>query len=157
MTRIYSHSLKIHHNYLYIISLIRQDTVLTNKCLKYHYIVNITCVDEIVQVGSVPFSKYVIDFVKLLFLCKGLPFLFGVHIQSKPYALVIEFHGLDGNCVTVGHAAKNLSLDVMEWAFILEKQCGALDHIHKKGGTFIVILNTIILFCTTAQALENQS
>ena len=47
--------------------------------------------------------------------------------------MVTEFHGLDGNCVTVGHAAKNLSLDVMEWAFILEKCCGALDHIRQKG------------------------
>ena len=68
------------------------------------------------------------DFVTSYLL--RLPFLFGVQIQSRPYALVTEFHGLDGQCVTVGHAAKSLSLDVMEWSFILEKCAAALAYIH---------------------------
>lgn len=64
--------------------------------------------------------------------------------------MVTEFHGLDGNCVTVGHAAKNLSLDVMEWAFILEKCCSALDHIHQKGYIHCDIKhNNIILHNST--------
>ncbi|CAB3979006.1 serine threonine- kinase [Paramuricea clavata] len=51
----------------------------------------------------------------------GLPFLFGVNVQSKPYILVTEFYGIGGQCVTIGHAAKKLSLEAKEWAFILEK------------------------------------
>ena len=39
--------------------------------------------------------------------------LFGVHIQSIPYALVTKFHELDEHCVRVGHAAKNLSFGVI--------------------------------------------
>ena len=44
-----------------------------------------------------------------------------------------EFHGIDGQCVTIGHAAKNLSLNILEWAAILERCANALAHIHGKG------------------------
>ena len=69
----------------------------------------------------------------MLFLWYGLPFLFGVNVQSKPYILVTEFYGIGGKCVTICHVAKKLSLEVKDWAFILEKSASSLAHIHEKG------------------------
>ena len=47
--------------------------------------------------------------------------------------LITEFHGIGGQCITVGHVAKTLSLENMEWAVVLQKCAAALAHIHDKG------------------------
>jgi serine/threonine-protein kinase len=84
----------------------------------------------------------------------GLPFLFGVNVQSKPYILVTEFYGIGGQCVTIGHAAKKLSLEAKEWAFILEKCAGALAHIHEKGLIHCDIKHNNIILKNSADVRE---
>ena len=86
----------------------------------------------------------------LLFV--GLPFLFGVHIRAKPYMLVTEFHGIHGQCVTIGHAAKAFSLEVVEWASILGKCASALAHIHEKGFIHCDLKHNNVILHSTSQS-----
>ena len=66
----------------------------------------------------------------------GLPFVFGMNVQNKPYILVTEFYGIDGQCVTLANALKGrLTLNVLQWASLLGKISEALSHIHSKGYT----------------------
>ena len=57
-----------------------------------------------------------------------------MNVQNKPYILVTEFYGIDGQCVTLANALKGrLTLNVLQWASVLGKIFEALSHIHSKG------------------------
>ena len=60
--------------------------------------------------------------------------MIGVCTQSKPYALVLEFYGISGKCVTLAKAAKeNLLAEEAMWARAMIECCEALDYLHKKS------------------------
>ena len=64
----------------------------------------------------------------------GLPFVFGMNVTNRPYVLVTEFYGIDGECVTLANAVKGrLPLNISNWATILGRTSEALSHIHSKG------------------------
>ena len=57
-----------------------------------------------------------------------------MNVTNRPYVLVTEFYGIDGNCVTLANAVKGrLPLNISNWATILGRTSEALSHIHSKG------------------------
>lgn len=63
----------------------------------------------------------------------GLPLLFGACLEEKPYQLVLQFHGIDGKCVTLHKAMQSTIVDLINWVRILKETADALDFMHKKG------------------------
>ncbi|CAB4008907.1 serine threonine- kinase [Paramuricea clavata] len=61
----------------------------------------------------------------------GLPLLFGASLEEKPYRLVLQFHGIDGKCVTFKGAVE--SMLQVDWVRICKEAADALDFMHKKG------------------------
>ncbi|XP_031552033.1 serine/threonine-protein kinase STY13-like [Actinia tenebrosa] len=68
-----------------------------------------------------------------LFDHKGLPLLFGVCLQEKPFLLITQFHGIDGKCVTMSKAAKTACVQTsQEWTRIFKELGEALSYVHGK-------------------------
>ena len=60
--------------------------------------------------------------------------MFGVCTLRKPYAIVMEFYGVDGKCVTIQKAAQHNLLGQQEtWAGTLQQCCEAVNHLHSQG------------------------
>ena len=51
----------------------------------------------------------------------------------KPYQLVLQFHGIDGICVTFNKATQSGVRDQLDWVSIFKETAEALDFMHKKG------------------------
>ena len=63
-----------------------------------------------------------------------MPFVFGVNTTSKPYFLLLDLYGLDGECLTLSKAAERKMFSTLSlWANILKDCCIALSHIHSKN------------------------
>ena len=63
----------------------------------------------------------------------GLPFLFGVLIEKEPYCLVLQFHGVEGQSLTLLDATNSNLLSMKEFYDIFVRICSVLEHIHSKG------------------------
>ncbi|CAB4011817.1 probable serine threonine- kinase gdt4 [Paramuricea clavata] len=68
-----------------------------------------------------------------LFDHPGLPLVFGASLEVKPYQLVLQFHGIDGKCVTFNKAIQSGVGDRLDWVSIFKETAEALYFMHKKG------------------------
>lgn len=54
-------------------------------------------------------------------------------MKKKPYLMITQFHGIDGNCMTVNQATKSCVLTtVQEWVRLFRETAEALLYVHKK-------------------------
>ena len=68
-----------------------------------------------------------------VFLHSGLPLLFGTCTDVKPYLLVTQFHGIEGNCITFSSLVhKIIPNSQKEWCRIMYECADALFFIHSK-------------------------
>lgn len=64
----------------------------------------------------------------------GIPHLFGVCTRQAPYCLVLQYHALHSQSVTLFKAASGGVLkDAVKCADILKQTCKVLMHIHARG------------------------
>jgi serine/threonine protein kinase len=67
-------------------------------------------------------------------LFSGLPLLLGVCLSENPLIMVTQFHGVNGNCITLTRAHKTtLWEDVSDWARVFMETADALQYVHDKG------------------------
>ena len=63
----------------------------------------------------------------------GLPFLFGITVEKEPFCLILQFHGIDGQSLTLYKAASSKLLTERQLIDIFIQVCCILQHIHSKG------------------------
>lgn len=63
----------------------------------------------------------------------NLPFLFGVILEREPYALVTQFHGTEGESLTLHKAARKKVLCKKSTAIVFKNIAKTVEHIHTKG------------------------
>ncbi|CAB4020079.1 probable serine threonine- kinase gdt4 [Paramuricea clavata] len=69
-----------------------------------------------------------------LFDHPGLPLLFGYCLEVKPFLMVMQFHGIDGNSTTLQQVSKSgMLLDIVEWHRIFYEVADILLCVHKKS------------------------
>ena len=51
----------------------------------------------------------------------------------KTLSTLLQFHGIDGKCVTFNKATQSGVRDLLDWVSIFKETAEALDFMHKKG------------------------
>ncbi|KXJ24321.1 putative L-type lectin-domain containing receptor kinase S.5 [Exaiptasia diaphana] len=64
---------------------------------------------------------------------RGLPLLFGVCLERKPYLLVTQYHGTNEGCMTISKATKTGLVKAKCWTSIFKETAEALEYVHSKG------------------------
>ena len=77
------------------------------------------------------FKDDVINEAKILVsLCHpNLPYLFGVCTTSRPYQLVMQFHGIGNETITILRDRKELS-NSKEWVVLCSQLMNAVEYLH---------------------------
>lgn len=63
----------------------------------------------------------------------NLPMMLGVVTESEPLYLVTQFHGVEGNSITLHQAADTNTLTPPDCTEIFHEICSALKHVHRQG------------------------
>ncbi|XP_068760115.1 uncharacterized protein [Montipora capricornis] len=63
----------------------------------------------------------------------GLPMFFGVVTKKEPLCLVTQFHGVNGESITLHKAANKRMITPLDSIEIFIQICLALKHVHSKG------------------------
>ena len=95
----------------------------------------------------------------------NLPYLFCVCISTKPHRLVMQFHGVGGETVTVSRelCRQNKIVNSMEWLLLCSQLLDAIDHLHRCVGIIHndikgdnVLLSDIII-CSSQSTTKYQA
>ena len=63
----------------------------------------------------------------------GLPMFFGVVTKKEPLCLVTQFHGMNGESITLHKAANKRMITPLDSNEIFIQICLTLKHVHSKG------------------------
>lgn len=64
---------------------------------------------------------------------KNLPLLFGISTATLPYRMILQYHGIGKESITISKAVKCCKISLRNWVDIVKGVSAVLSHVHDKG------------------------